>query len=150
MALRNVRKYGDSVLRKVCKPITDFNDSLRELANDMVDTMYEFDGVGLAGPQVGIPKRIIVIDVGEGINYLINPEMIHEEGEEVKVEGCLSLPGVYGEVKRPTKVTVKAQNLAGHPIKVEGEGLMARALCHEIDHLNGILFVDKVIKFVEE
>lgn len=112
----------------------------------MEETLYEEDGVGLAAPQVGVLKRVIVIDVGEGILKLVNPEITYSEGKAVDIEGCLSIPGSEGEVERPKKVKVKALNEKGEEIVIEGEDLLARALCHEIDHLNGILFIDKIIK----
>jgi len=116
----------------------------------MLDTMYDANGVGLAAPQVGVLKRICVIDVGEGPIVLINPEKIEESAEQVvDIEGCLSIPGVYGEVKRPERVVVKALNRKGESFTIEGTGLLARALCHEMDHLDGILFEDKVIRYVD-
>jgi peptide deformylase len=148
MAIRNIRKYGDDILRKKAKNVRVFNNSLSELLADMAETMKAANGVGLAAPQVGILKRAVVIDVGEGLIELVNPRIVHQEGEAVEVEGCLSIPGVLGEVARPQKVKVKAVDREGNPIEIEGEGLLARALCHEIDHLDGVLFIDKVIKFV--
>ncbi|WP_422448239.1 peptide deformylase [Thermoanaerobacterium sp. DL9XJH110] len=148
MAIRNIRKYGDDILRKKAKNVRVFNNSLSELLTDMAETMKAANGVGLAAPQVGILKRAVVIDVGEGLIELVNPRIVHQEGEAVEVEGCLSIPGVLGEVARPQKVKVKAVDREGNPIEIEGEGLLARALCHEIDHLDGVLFIDKVIKFV--
>lgn len=145
MAIRIIRKDNDPVLRKLSKKVNKIDNKIHELINDMTETMYDADGVGLAAPQIGILKQIIVIDVGEGIIELINPEIVEEAGEEVDVEGCLSIPEITGNVKRPKKVKVKALNKDGKSIIVEGENLLARALCHEIDHLNGILFTDKVI-----
>ncbi|MBN2260993.1 MAG: peptide deformylase [Clostridiales bacterium] len=146
MALRNVRIDGDPVLRKISKEVTKFDEKLEVLAKDMIDTMYEEDGVGLAAPQIGILKRLVVIDVydGKGAHVIVNPEIIYEEGEQFEIEGCLSVPNVTGSVRRPLIVKVKAQNLAGETFEMIGEGLMARALCHEIDHINGILFIDKI------
>jgi peptide deformylase len=149
MAIRNIRKYGDEILRKKARDVTVFDDNLKTLLEDMAETMKDANGVGLAAPQVGILKKVVVIDVGNGLIELINPEIVFEEGEVVEVEGCLSIPGVNGEVVRPQKVKVKALDRNGKKIEIEGEDLLARALCHEIDHLNGILFVDKVIKFVK-
>lgn len=146
MALRNIRKYGDEILRKKSKKVEVINERILTLLNDMEETMYDEDGVGLAAPQVGILKRIVVIDVGEGILKLINPEITYTEGSCIDEEGCLSVPGEQGKVERPYKVNVKALNEKGEEIIVEGEELLARALCHEIDHLDGILFVDKVVK----
>lgn len=150
MAIRNIRKVGDDVLAKRCREVEVIDDRITELLDDMADTMYEANGVGLAAPQVGILKRIAVIDVGDGIIELINP-VITEVSDEKKrgVEGCLSAPGRFGEVDRPVKVTVKATNRDGEEFEVVGEGLLAVALCHEIDHLDGNIFLDKVIKFVE-
>ena len=138
--------YGHPILRKEAKDIDSSYPNLKELIDNMFETMYNADGVGLAAPQVGILKRVVVIDIGEGPLFLINPEIIEEEGFYVDQEGCLSVPGRQGEVKRPYRVKVKAQDRKGNEIIVEGEELLARALCHEIDHLNGILFVDKVIE----
>jgi peptide deformylase len=146
MALRNIRKYGDELLRKKSKKVEVINERILTLLKDMEETMYDEDGVGLAAPQVGILKRIVVIDVGEGILKLVNPEIIYTEGSFTDEEGCLSLPGEQGKVERPYKVKVKALNEKGEEIIIEGEELLARALCHEIDHLNGILFIDKVVK----
>jgi len=149
MAIRNIRKDGDEILRKRSKEIKVINEKILTLLKDMADTMYENDGVGLAAPQVGVLKRAVVIDVGEGLLELINPVIVSQEGEESDVEGCLSIPGVYGEVKRPESVVVEALNPKGEKIVIKGEGLLARALCHEIDHLDGILFKDKVIRFID-
>lgn len=146
MALRNIRKYGDEILRKKSRKVDEINNRILTLIADMEETMYDAQGVGLAAPQVGILKRIVVIDVGEGMLRLINPEIISQEGSQIDTEGCLSVPGEQGEVERPNKVKVKAQNEKGEEIVIEGEDLLARALCHEIDHLDGILFVDKTIK----
>jgi peptide deformylase len=149
MATRIIRKYGDELLRKKSKLVSNFNDRLGILLTDMVQTMREAEGVGLAAPQVGVLRRVVVIDVGDGLIELVNPEIIYNEGENTAVEACLSVPGVMGEVVRPYRVKVKAQDRNGKPIKLDGEGFLARALCHEIDHLDGILFVDKVSKFIE-
>lgn len=146
MAIRQIRKVGDDVLRKVSKPVVKFDDRLKILVEDMIDTMYEADGVGLAAPQVGILKRVIVIDVGNGPKAYINPEIIYEEGEQIDDEGCLSVPNRRGQVRRPYKVKVKAQDINGNEFIEEGEELLARAFCHEIDHLNGVLFIDKIIE----
>ncbi|MBE6068276.1 MAG: peptide deformylase [Clostridium lundense] len=146
MALRSIRKIGDELLRKKSKKIDQIDDRIQILLDDMLETMYESNGVGLAAPQVGILKRVVVIDIGEGPVFLINPEIIKSEGSYIDEEGCLSVPGEQGPVERPYKVTVKALDRNGKEIVVEGEELMARALCHEIDHLDGILYVDKIIK----
>lgn len=145
MAIRNVRKIGDPVLNKVCKEVRDVNDRIRELIDDMFDTMYEADGVGLAAPQVGILKRIVVIDVtGEDPILLINPEILSIDGEQTGYEGCLSVPGKTGVVTRPNHVKVKAYNEDMEEFTLEGEELLARAICHELDHLDGKLYVDRV------
>ncbi|MFX0549125.1 peptide deformylase [Hathewaya histolytica] len=146
MALRNLRINGDEILRKRCKEVTNIDDRTLRLIEDMKETMYKENGVGLAAPQVGILKRIIVIDVGEGCFALINPEILETKGEYVDIEGCLSIPGNQGEVRRPEYVKVKGLNEKGQEVILEGRGLLARAFCHEIDHLDGILFIDKIIK----
>lgn len=145
MAIRNVRKIGDPVLNKVCKEVREVNDRIRELIDDMFDTMYEADGVGLAAPQVGILKRIVVIDVtGEDPILLINPVILSTDGEQTGYEGCLSVPGKTGVVTRPNHVKVKAYNADMEEFTLEGEELLARAICHEFDHLDGKLYVDRV------
>ncbi len=149
MAIREIRTQGDEILTKTCKTVVKFDEKLHILLDDMYDTMKNHDGVGLAAPQVGIIRRAIVIDVGEGKIELINPEIIEESGEQTGSEGCLSVPGVYGEVIRPDKVTAKAQNRYGKWFKITGEGLLARAICHEAEHLEGRLFLDRVIKFLD-
>ena len=142
MAIREVRIDGDEVLRKVSRPVTEMSPRIEQLIGDMIDTMYQYDGVGLAAPQVGVLRRVIVIDIGEGPMVFINPEIVEQEGEQCGQEGCLSIPGVYMDVKRPNHVVVTAKNEKMEDIRVEGDELLARALCHEIDHLNGILFKD--------
>lgn len=145
MAIRKIRVDGDDVLRKVCKPVDKMTGRIATLIEDMYDTMYEANGVGLAAPQVGILKRIVVIDVCDGEAYtLINPVIVEADGEQVGDEGCLSLPGLVGTVKRPNHVVCKALNENMEEITVEGEGLLARAICHELDHLEGVLYKDKV------
>lgn len=146
MAIRNIRKIGDEVLRKKSKTVEKIDDRTILLIEDMIDTMYEAEGVGLAAPQVGVLKRIVVIDVGEGPIVLINPEIVKTEGSYVDMEGCLSVPGETAEVERPEKVTVRAMDQNGVIREIEGEELLARAFCHEIDHLDGILYIDKVVK----
>ena len=143
MAIRNIVKLGDDTLRKVCKPQEKFDLRLWTLLKDMADTMYKAEGVGLAGPQVGILRRVVVIDVGDGLVELINPEIIAQEGSQCGREGCLSLPERYGAVKRPNRVKVRAQDRNGNTFEVEGTGLTARCFCHEIDHLDGVLFTDR-------
>lgn len=147
MALRKIRTLGDPVLQKVSKPITEVNDKIKELAYDMLDTMYTANGVGLAAPQIGILKRLVVIDVspeGDKPIVLINPEIIAMSGTQTGEEGCLSVPGKSGCVTRPNEVTVRAYNLKMQPIELTGNELLARALCHEIDHLDGVVYVQKV------
>lgn len=149
MALREIREKDDEVLRKVCKEVTVFNERLGILLDDMYETMLSRDGVGLAAPQVGIIKRVAVIDVGDGKIELVNPVIVSEEGVQNGSEGCLSVPGVYGEVERPQKVTVEAYDRNGNKFTVTGEDLLARALCHEIEHLDGKLFLERVTNFLE-
>lgn len=144
MAIRIIREEGEPVLRKVCKPVKEITPKIAELVDDMLDTMYDENGVGLAAPQVGMLKRIVVIDIGEGPVVLINPEIVETSGEQTGREGCLSVPGKMAIVTRPNYAKVKAVDITGQNIIVEGEELMARALCHEIDHLDGILYVDKM------
>jgi len=150
MAIRNIRKNGDEILRKKSKPVDVINDSVRQLLKDMAETMYSVDGAGLAAPQVGILKRIVVIDVGDGLINLINPEIIKTEGSHEVIEGCLSVPGKWGKLIRPKKVTVKALDENGKEVIITGEDDLAKAFCHEIDHLDGILFIDKVIEYIEQ
>lgn len=145
MALRSIRKNGDELLRKKSKEVNEINKRELTLFEDMLETMYEADGIGLAAPQVGILKRLVVIDIGEGPFKLVNPEIIEAQGSCIDSEGCLSVPGEQGNVERPEKVKVTAKNEKGEAVEIIAEGLLARALCHEIDHLNGILFIDKVI-----
>ena len=145
MALRTIRVQGDPVLEKTCKPVKEMTPKIRELIEDMLDTMYEANGVGLAAPQVGILKRIVVIDIGDGNAYtLINPRIIESDGTQTGDEGCLSLPGLQGTVTRPNHVICEAYNENMELFTVEGEELLARAICHELDHLDGILYKDKV------
>lgn len=146
MAIRNIREDGDEVLRKVCKPVTKMTERLSQLIDDMFDTMYEANGVGLAAPQVGVLRRIVVIDVmDDNPLVLVNPEIIEQDGEQIGPEGCLSLPGLQGDVARPEHVICKALDRDMNEITVEGEGLLARAICHELDHLDGILYKDLAI-----
>jgi peptide deformylase len=142
MAIRKIVLIGDEKLRKHSKPVDKFNLRLRILLKDMAETMYQNDGAGLAAPQVGILKRVCVVDVGDHLYELVNPEIVSREGEQSGPEGCLSIPERAGAVTRPMKVIVKAVNTKGEPIEVTGDGFLARALCHEIDHLNGVLYVD--------
>ncbi|SDK42852.1 peptide deformylase [Natronincola ferrireducens] len=144
MAIRIIRQEDDPVLRKTAKVVEEIDKKIHVLIEDMIETMYDADGVGLAAPQIGILKRIIVIDIGEGPIELINPEIFEKTGEQCDTEGCLSLPGRSGEVVRPRRVKVKGVNRQGKEVVIEATGLLARVLCHEIDHLNGILFIDRI------
>ena len=145
MAIRTIRKDGDEILRKVSRKVEVIDDRILTLLDDMKDTMKKAEGVGLAAPQVGVLRRVVVIDVGEGLIELINPVIVYESGEQFEMEGCLSIPGIKGKVKRPEKVIVRAQNRKGETFEMTGTELLAIAFCHEIDHLNGILFTDKAI-----
>ena len=149
MSIREIREKGDEILYKKCKAVVKFDEKLHILLDDMYETMQSRDGVGLAAPQVGILKRAVVIDVGDGKIELINPEIVEESGEQTGSEGCLSVPGVFGEVTRPNVVTVKAQDRDGKWFKITGKELLARAFCHEIEHLDGKLFLDRVIRFID-
>ena len=149
MALREMRYKDDEVLYKRCKEVTKFDEKLAILLDDMYETMQKANGVGLAAPQVGILKRVVVIDIGEGRIELINPEIIEKSGSQTGNEGCLSFPGVWGEVERPMYVKVKASDRNGKEFVIEGEELLARAICHECDHLDGVVFTSHVIKFVD-
>ncbi|MDR0879932.1 MAG: peptide deformylase [Clostridioides sp.] len=144
MALRRIAQIGESVLRKQTRAVEVIDDRIIELLEDMADTMYDADGVGLAAPQVGVLKKVVVIDVGEGLIELINPEIIEASGEQIDDEGCLSVEGESGLVRRPDFVRVRATNRHGQEIEMMGRGFLARAFCHEIDHLSGILYVDKL------
>ena len=144
MAIRNILKDEDPTLRKVCRPVTEFNERLWQLLDDMAETMHAAPGVGLAGPQVGILRRVVVMDVGDGVIESINPEIVKTEGEQSGEEGCLSFPGKWGIVKRPYKVKMKAQDRHGKWYYLTGEELLARCMCHEIDHLDGVVFLDHV------
>ena len=149
--IREILKFGDPILRQKCEEVTEFDRELGVLLDDMYDTMLKADGIGLAAPQVGVLKRIVVIDTGDsGRIELINPIITAMWGSQYEPEGCLSCVGKRGIVKRPMHVRMKAQNRFGKPIKLHGKALLARAFCHETDHLNGILYEDKVIEWVEE
>ena len=143
MALRNILKNGDERLRKKSRPVTDFNERLWMLLDDMAETMRDSDGVGLAAPQVGILRRVVVIDVGDGLVELVNPVITETEGDQYGGEGCLSVPGEWGMVHRPQKLVVKAQDRHGKKIELPAEDYFAVAVCHETDHLDGILFIDR-------
>ncbi len=144
--VRKILELGDETLRKSSKPVPKFDLRLWLLLRDMAETMRKADGVGLAAPQVGILRRVVVIDVGDehGLIELVNPEIIAAEGEQAGAEGCLSVPGRRGYVVRPNRVTVRAQDRKGKPFEITGEGLLARAFCHELDHLDGVMYVDKM------
>lgn len=151
MAIRNIVKKGEEVLTKKCRPVEKFDAKLAALLDDMLQTMYKAEGVGLAAPQVGLLRRIAVIDITEEHNdpiELINPEIIKTSGKQREIEGCLSCPDQWGYVKRPMKVVCRAQDRNGDWYEYKAEGFLARAICHELDHLDGQLFVDKVDEFV--
>ena len=151
MAIRKIVTAGDDVLTKKCRTVEKIDERVITLLDDMIDTLYESGGVGLAAPQVGVLKRIVVIDLddGEGLIELINPEIISQEGEQTDSEGCLSYPGRYGMVTRPNKVTVRAMDRNGDEYEYTGEGLLARAFCHELDHLEGKMFMNLVTEWIE-
>lgn len=148
MAILNIVKEGDPTLRKVCRPVTEITPRIIQLLDDMQETLIDSNGAGLAAPQVGILRRIAVVDMEDGIVELINPEIIETEGEQEELEGCLSVPDVWGITHRPAKVTVRAMNRNGEIFTVTGEDLDARCFCHEIDHLDGHLFTDKAIRIL--
>lgn len=145
MAILNIVKEGDATLRKVCRPVTEITPRILQLLDDMRDTLIEANGAGLAAPQVGILRRICLVDAGDEILELINPEIIATEGVQNELEGCLSVPNVWGVTERPMKVTVRATNRYGEEFTAEGEGLVARCFCHELDHLDGHLFTDRAV-----
>lgn len=143
MALRKIALQGEDCLTKVCRPVTDFNSRLHTLLDDMADTLEDSGGVGLAAPQVGVLRRVcVVLDEDDQLIELINPEIIYTEGEQTGLEGCLSVPGMWGMVERPMQVRVRAQDRSGRTFEAEGEGIVARCFCHEIDHLDGHLFTE--------
>ncbi len=149
MAIRNIVKEGDPVLTKVCRPVEKFDERLHSLLDDMYETMQAGEGVGLAAPQVGILRRMFVIDIGDGLLEFINPRIIKTSGVQESSEGCLSCPGEFGITRRPMYVTVEAYNREGDRFTLNAEGLLAKAICHENDHLDGILFKEHVIRDVE-
>ncbi len=150
MALRQIRLFDDKILRKKSKAVDVVDDKIRQILNDMADTMYNTEnGGGLAAPQVGILKRLVVIDMGQGLIKLVNPEIIKHEGTQEVIEGCLSIPNTWGKLTRPAKVTIKALNENGEEIILTGTGDLAKCFCHEIDHLEGILFTDLVTEYVK-
>jgi peptide deformylase len=146
MAIRKLRVEGDEILRKRSRDVEKLDDRLKELLDDMLETMYENDGIGLAAVQVGILRKVVVIDIGQGPMKLLNPTIVERSGSQIFTEGCLSVPGKNGDVERPEKVVVEYMDENGDDQKIEAEGLMAVCLSHELDHLNGVLFIDKVIK----
>ena len=148
MAIRQIVKEGDSVLTKKCRVVEKFDDKLATLIDDMVETMHRANGVGLAAPQVGILRRVVVIDIGEGVIELVNPKIIAYSGEQESLEGCLSCPGEWGYTRRPDYVKVKAQDRFGNEFTVDGKELLAKAFCHELDHLDGILYKEKVVRML--
>lgn len=150
MAIRKIVKVGDEILTKKAKVIDKFDKKLAVLIDDMFDTMYDAEGVGLAAPQVGMLKRVVVIDVGDGPIEMVNPEIIEKSGEQICKEGCLSVPGLTGEVTRPERLIVRAKDRNGEDVEYEAEGLFAVCVCHELDHLEGVLFKDKADKLYDE
>ncbi|MBC7324528.1 MAG: peptide deformylase [Moorella sp. (in: Bacteria)] len=149
MAIHQILTHPDSLLREKALPVKKITPNILRLLDNLADTMYDAPGVGLAAPQIGVLKRVIVVDVGEGLLELINPEIIVARGRDVGPEGCLSVPGVQGEVPRAAFVTVRGLDRHGQQREIQGEGLLARALQHEIDHLDGVLFIDKVVRWLE-
>lgn len=150
MALRKIMTEKDAALHKVCKPVTAFDGKLHRLLDDLVETLHEANGAGLAAPQVGILRRVVVVDVGDGLIELVNPEIVAQDGEQDGPEGCLSVPGKWGMVKRPNVVRVRAQDRNGQWFETEGQELTARCFCHELDHLDGHLYTEKVSRFLTE
>ena len=150
MALRKIVLQGDEILGKVCRPVTEFNSRLHELLDDMAETLAESGGVGLAAPQVGILRRVVVVDTGEGILELVNPTIVETDGEQIGAEGCLSVPGKYGLVKRPYYAKVRAQDRYGEWFEAEGEELIGRCFCHELDHLDGIVYTEVMERYLTE
>lgn len=150
MAVRMIVKHPDPILREKAMKVTKFNANLRKLLDDMAETMYDSEsGIGLAAPQIGVSKRVVVIDLGEELIELVNPEIVAKEGEQLGPEGCLSIPNVLGEVRRASYCKVRAQDRDGNPVEYEGEDLLARAFQHEVDHLNGVLFIDIAERFLD-
>ena len=150
MAIRNIVKDGDEILTKVCRPVEKFDEKLGVLLDDMIETMKSADGVGLAAPQVGIRRRVVVIDVGSGPIEMVNPEIVEQSGEQECVEGCLSFPGHNGAIERPRKVKIRAQDRHGETFEMEAEEMLARCFCHETNHLDGITIMDLADHFYED
>lgn len=150
MALREIRQFDDEFLRKKSRYVEHVDDRIQQILSDMAETMYSTEnGGGLAACQVGILRRLVVADMGEGLLKLVNPQIVESEGEQLVIEGCLSYPGVWGRVVRPEKVVVEALNEKGEPITIHASGELAKCLCHEIDHLDGVLFKDKITEYIE-
>lgn len=149
MARVQLKLVNDPVLRRIAKPVLKVNKRTKNILDTMARVMAEHNGVGLAGPQVGISRRLIVVDVGEGVIRLVNPELVRADGSEIEMEGCLSIPGVFGQVERAYEVEVTGLDENGHRVWIEGKGLLARALQHELDHLDGVLFIDKAIRLID-
>ncbi len=151
MALRNILTEKESVLHKACRPVTEFNERLWTLLDDLAETLHKADGVGLAAPQVGVLRRVFVMDMGDGSGVIevVNPEYLVKKGKQEEVEGCLSCPGEYGVVRRPRYVKIKAQDRYGKEFSLEGEDLLARCICHESDHLDGVIFKEHAIRMLE-
>lgn len=150
MALRNIVKDGDSILRQKCRPVENFDEKLAVLLDDMAETLGQANGVGLAAPQVGIRRRVVVIDIGEGVMEFINPEFLEQSGEQECVEGCLSYPGEWAITKRPQHVLVRAQNRKGETFELEANDMLADVCCHEFDHLDGVIFKDRMVRMLTE
>lgn len=148
MAIRQIVKEGDSVLTKKCRVVEKFDEKLATLIDDMIETMHRANGVGLAAPQVGMLRRVVVIDVGEGVIELVNPKIIAYSGEQESLEGCLSCPGEWGITRRPDYVKVKAQNRNGEEFTIDGKELLAKAFCHELDHLDGVIFKQVALRML--
>ncbi len=149
MALRRIRLDGDELLRMKSREVDAVNDRILTLLKDLSHTLYDAEGVGLAAPQIGVLKRVVVVDAGEGLIELINPVILKQSGETTDIEGCLSIPGVFGDVTRPEHITVKALDRNGKSVTSEYSGFTARVICHEIDHLDGVLFKDKAVRFLD-
>ena len=150
MAIRNIVQFGEDILKKECRPVEKFDHKLRQLLDDMQDTLYEANGAGLAAPQVGVLRQVCVIDVGDGLVELINPEILSQKGEQSGAEGCLSFPDQWALVNRPMQVKVRAQDRNGNWFETAGEELTARCICHEIDHLQGVVFLQKAERMLSQ
>lgn len=150
MALRVIKLEGDPILRKRSRKVENIDDRILTLLEDMEETMKDADGIGLAAPQVGVLRRVVVVDIGDGILKMVNPEITENEGLAVDIEGCLSVPGLSGTVERPERIKLQYINENNEEMELEARGLLARAICHEVDHLNGVLYVDKVIEYIED